>query len=187
MWLLYVGISERVRFGTGARPTWWQASERTSMPTANPQKPATQAKVSAALVECLADLLDLAGNAKLAHWHVRGPTFIALHELFDRFNDTLRDQADRVAERVVFALGGTVIGTARQVAEESRLDDFPATERDCAKLCKALVQGARQVSEGLQEARGVCEDVGDADTANLLQDVALQVEQGAGLIGAHLD
>lgn len=152
----------------------------------NPQKPAAQAKVVAALVECLADLLDLAGNAKLAHWHVRGPNFIALHKLFDEYADTLRDQADRIAERVVFALGGAVIGTARQIAEESRVDDFPADERDANALCMALVMGARQVSEGLQEARGVCEDAGDVVTANLLQDIALLVEQGAGLIGAHL-
>jgi starvation-inducible DNA-binding protein len=152
----------------------------------NPQKAAAQAKVIAALVPCLADLLDLAGNAKLAHWHVRGPTFIALHKLFDDFTGTLRDQADRIAERAVFSLGGQVLGTARQVAEETRLDDFPVEERGADALCKALVDEAREVSAGLQEARGVCEDVGDVDTANLLQDVALQVEQGGGLIAAHL-
>lgn len=152
----------------------------------NPQKPAVQAKVAAALLPCLADLLDLAGHAKLAHWHVRGPNFIALHGLFDTFADTLRAQADRVAERVVFGLGGAVLGTARQVAEESRLDDFPEAERGADALCLALVAGAREVSAGLQEARGVCEDVGDADTANLLQDIALAVEHTAGLIAAHV-
>lgn len=152
----------------------------------NPQKPAAQAKVIAALVPCLADLLDLAGNAKLAHWHIRGPQFIALHKLFDEFHDTLREQADRVAERVAFALGGAVLGTARQVAEESRLDDFPEAERGADALCKALVSGAREVSEGLQEARGACEGAGDDVTANLLQDVAAVIEQAAGLIAAHL-
>lgn len=156
------------------------------MLTPNPQKPATQAKVAAALAPCVADLLDLAGHAKLAHWHVRGPNFIALHELFDDLADVCRAQVDRVAERVVFALGGTVPGTARQVAEESRLDDFPETERGALPLCKALVLGARTASEGLQEARVACEEAGDVDTANLLQDVALAVEQAAGLVAAHL-
>lgn len=152
----------------------------------NPQKPAAQSEVIVALRPCLADLLDLAGNAKLAHWHIRGPQFIALHKLFDDFADTLRAQADRIAERVVLDMGGTVLGTAKQVYEESRPDDFPAEERGGEALCTALVNGAREASAGLQEARGVCEEVGDADTANLLQDVALAVEHGAGLIAAHL-
>ncbi len=156
------------------------------MLTPNPQKPATQAKVAAALAPCVADLLDLAGHAKLAHWHVRGPAFISLHELFDALAKTSRKAADRVAERAVFGLGGTVPGTARQVAEESRLDDFPETERSADPLCKALVLGARTVSEGLQEARVTCEELGDVDTANLLQDVALTLEQSAGLVAAHL-
>jgi len=31
----------------------------------------------------LADAIDLAYQAKQAHWNVKGPSFIALHELFD--------------------------------------------------------------------------------------------------------
>jgi hypothetical protein len=32
----------------------------------------------------LADALDLKSPAKQAHWNVKGPSFIALHELFDQ-------------------------------------------------------------------------------------------------------
>ncbi len=31
----------------------------------------------------LADATDLACQAKQAHWNVKGPNFVALHELFD--------------------------------------------------------------------------------------------------------
>jgi starvation-inducible DNA-binding protein len=32
----------------------------------------------------LADAVDLKSQAKQAHWNVKGPNFIALHELFDQ-------------------------------------------------------------------------------------------------------
>jgi len=44
-------------------------------------------KTRAALVELLnarlADSVDLMHQAKEAHWNVKGPSFIALHKLFD--------------------------------------------------------------------------------------------------------
>ena len=36
------------------------------------------------LNERLADSLDLKSQAKQAHWNVKGMSFIALHELFDK-------------------------------------------------------------------------------------------------------
>jgi len=152
----------------------------------NPQKPATQAKAIAALKPCLVDLLDLAASAKLASWHVRGPLFLVLRKLFSEFSATCCEQADRVAERCVLALGGTVLGTARQIAEESSLDDFPAEERDAAALCAVLTAMTRETSAGIQAARDACTELGDVDTAKMLQGVALAIEHGAGLIAAHV-
>ena len=49
---------------------------------------------------------------KQAHGDVKGPTFIALHELFDKINAAVEHHVDALAERVV-QLGGTAHGTAR--------------------------------------------------------------------------
>ena len=49
----------------------------------------------------LADALDLALQAKQAHWNVKGPSFIALHELFDEVVDEIAEHADDLAERAV--------------------------------------------------------------------------------------
>ncbi len=35
----------------------------------------------------LADSIDLQTQCKQAHWNVKGPDFIALHELFDKINE----------------------------------------------------------------------------------------------------
>src|SRR6266540_3898187 len=49
----------------------------------------------------LADVLDLGLQAKQAHWNVKGPNFIALHELFDKVAEELEEFTDDIAERAV--------------------------------------------------------------------------------------
>lgn len=56
----------------------------------DPQEDAAKEAVIAALLPCLADLLDLAGNAKLAHWNVRGHCFKEIHEALDALVDAAR-------------------------------------------------------------------------------------------------
>ena len=64
----------------------------------------------------LADSIDLKTQAKQAHWNVKGPHFIGLHELFDQVATAVELHVDLIAERVT-ALGGTAMGTARVVAQ----------------------------------------------------------------------
>src|SRR6266850_774686 len=40
---------------------------------------------------CLADAVDLQLHCKHAHWNVKGPNFIALHQLFDQVNESVED------------------------------------------------------------------------------------------------
>jgi starvation-inducible DNA-binding protein len=59
------------------------------------------AEVSAAAVEGLsqrlADVIDLQLQAKHAHWNVKGPSFFALHELFERVAVAVAGHADLIA------------------------------------------------------------------------------------------
>ena len=72
----------------------------------------------------LADAIDLQSQVKQAHWNVKGPNFIALHELFDKISDVVLEQIDEIAERVT-SLGGTAEGTVAVAAKRSKLKNYP--------------------------------------------------------------
>ena len=69
-----------------------------------------RAEIVALLNQRLADAIDLQSQCKHAHWNVKGESFIALHELFDKVNEDVEDYVDLIAERSV-QLGGTADGT----------------------------------------------------------------------------
>src|SRR5256885_8550169 len=92
--------------------------------TKNGLSEATRVKTVELLIARLADAIDLQTQTKHAHWNVKGPHFIALHELFDKVNADVEDYVGLIAERAV-QLGGTVEGTARSVAKRSTLPEYP--------------------------------------------------------------
>src|SRR5258705_598505 len=72
----------------------------------------------------LADVLDLGLQAKQAHWNVKGPHFIGLHELFDKVAEEVDEFTDEIAERAV-ELGGTALGTVEVEGKNSRVPAYP--------------------------------------------------------------
>src|SRR5882762_6584862 len=79
-----------------------------------------RAELNALMNQRLADAIDLQIQMKQAHWNVKGPHFIGLHELFDQVNEAVESYVDLIAERIV-QLGGIAAGTARVAAGRSRL------------------------------------------------------------------
>src|SRR5271165_7288139 len=94
--------------------------------TKNDLSEATRVKAVELLNARLADCTDLQTQTKHAHWNVKGPDFIALHELFDKINEEVEDYVDEIAERAV-QLGGVAEGTARMAAKRSSLSEYPAS------------------------------------------------------------
>src|SRR6476619_856831 len=105
--------------------------------TKNDIPEATRVKAVELLNERLADCIDLQTQTKQAHWNVKGPTFIALHELFDKINEEVEDYMDDIAERAV-QLGGVAEGTARMAAKRSSLVEYPANTVDGRSHVDAL-------------------------------------------------
>ena len=61
----------------------------------------TRGTMIALLNQQLADAIDLGLQAKQAHWNVKGPHFIGLHELFDKVTEELEEFTDDIAERAI--------------------------------------------------------------------------------------
>src|SRR5258706_139600 len=87
----------------------------------------------------LTDAVDLQMQLKQAHWNVKGPHFIGLHELFDKIAEEAEDYVDMIAERIV-QLGGIAEGTVRAAAARSRLDEYPPEIADGAAHVEAVAR-----------------------------------------------
>ncbi len=132
----------------------------------------------------LADALDLDLQAKQAHWNVKGPNFIALHELFDEVVEELAEYADEIAERAV-ELGGTVFGTVRVAAEKSRLPEYPLDISSGREHVTALSGALAKFGKSVRAAIDSAAELGDADTADLFTEVSRGVDKLLWKVEAH--
>jgi DNA-binding ferritin-like protein len=83
---------------------------------------------------------------KQAHWNVKGPHFIGLHELFDQIDEAVESYVDLIAERIV-QLGGIAEGTARSAAARSRLEEYPLAIADGHAHVKRLPRRCRHPAD----------------------------------------
>jgi starvation-inducible DNA-binding protein len=133
----------------------------------------------------LADCIDLQTQCKQAHWNVKGPNFIALHELFDKVNEAVEDYVDDIAERAV-QLGGVAEGTARMVAKRSGLAEYPAKPVDGRSHVEALSSALAAFGKAARQAIEQSNELGDLDTADLFTEVSRGIDKWLWFVEAHL-
>src|SRR5256884_2245270 len=141
-------------------------------------------EISALLNQRLADAVDLQTQMKQAHWNVKGPHFIGLHELFDKIDEAVEGYVDLIAERIV-QLGGIAEGTVRVAAERSRLEEYPLDIADgqahVEAVSKALSTFGHEVRKTIDEA----EELEDADTADIFTEVSRGIDKWLWFVEAH--
>ena len=144
----------------------------------------TRRKLVDLLNQSLADVLDLGLLTKQAHWNVKGPHFIALHELFDKLAGELEEFSDDIAERAV-ALGGVALGTSQIIAKQSRLPAYPTNLTQGGDHIEAVADRLAAFGKTVRAAIDVSTRIGDADTADLFTGVSRAVDKMLWLVEAH--
>ena len=153
--------------------------------THNDLSPNTKTVSMGVLNARLADAIDLALLTKQAHWNIKGPNFIALHEMIDGFRSEIDGHVDTMAERIV-QLGGTALGTTQAVARATTLEPYPTDIHKTYDHLTALIDRYAQVGSALRAAVDETGEAGDADTNDLLIAFSRALDKQLWFLEAHV-
>ncbi len=154
-------------------------------PTKNDLSEVSRGKLVELLNARLADAIDLQTQCKQAHWNVKGPSFIALHELFDKVNEDVEEYVDSIAERVV-QLGGRAEGTARTVAKRSTIGEYAVKSDAGRDHVDALSSALAAFGKSARQAIDQSAELKDADTADIFTEISRGVDKWLWFVEAHL-
>lgn len=142
--------------------------------------------VSIALMNArVADGIDLALLTKQAHWNLKGPQFIAVHEMLDGFRSEIDTYVDTMAERVT-QLGGTALGTTQVVAKATTLKPYPTDIYAIHDHLAALIDRYAAVANTVRADIDKAAEAGDADTADILTETSRGLDKALWFLEAHV-
>jgi starvation-inducible DNA-binding protein len=132
----------------------------------------------------LASAVDLQMQMKQAHWNVKGPNFIGLHELFDKVDEAVESYVDMIAERIV-QLGGIAKGTVRVSAATSTLDEYPLGIADGAAHVNAVSMALASFGNEARNTINEADELDDADSADLFTEISRGIDKWLWFVEAH--
>lgn len=142
-------------------------------------------KMTGLLNKAVIEGIDLAAQIKQAHWTVKGPSFIALHELFDQLRSHVDDYVDSMAERIS-QLGETVHATVQEVAKETTLKAYPLSITDGLEHADYLARGFAALAKRTRASIDAAAEAGDQATADIFTSVTRGLDKDLWFLEAHL-
>jgi len=153
--------------------------------TKNDLSEITRGEVIPTLNARLADSVDLMYQAQQAHWNVKGPSFIALHKLFDEVVAAAKEYMDLLAERVI-QLGGTAKGTIQVATTRTGLKAYPLAPTEELDHVEALSSALAAYGKGVQRAIEQPDELVDKDMADIFTEISRGVDKHLWFVEAHL-
>ena len=132
----------------------------------------------------LADGIDLGLITKQAHWNLKGPQFIGIHLMLDKFRADQDEWVDMMAERIT-QLGGTARGTTQEVTKDTSLPPYPTDIYAIADHVHALIERYAACANAVRQNIDDTDEAGDADTADLLTEVSRGLDKQLWFLEAH--
>jgi len=118
----------------------------------------------------LADAIDLGTRTKHAHWNVKGPNFIALHELFDQLAEHTEEHIDTIAA----------------AARATSLKPYPENLSEGVAHVRALATALAAFGAGVRAAIDAPDTFGDKHSADLFTGMSRAVDKDLWFLEAHL-
>ncbi len=138
------------------------------------------------LNQLLTDTMVLRDLYKKHHWQVTGPTFYALHLLFDKHYKEQAELVDAIAERIQL-LGGISIAMAHDVAERTLIPRPPKGREEVPVQLSRLLHAHEIV---LKEARTMARLAAERDDQGtndlLVSEVIRTNELQAWFVAEHV-
>ncbi|ASQ45336.1 Dps family protein [Legionella clemsonensis] len=116
------------------------------------------------------------------HWHVTGPQFKGMHELFEMQYQELAEAVDAVAERIR-TLGHNTPATFKEFENLKRIKDGDAN-KNANEMVIDLAHDHETLVRDLNQALALAQENKDEGTANLLGDRIAAHEKARWMLNA---
>lgn len=143
-----------------------------------------RAAITTDLQATVVELLELFHESKQAHWNIRGPLYVPLHEQLQANADEYRKYADILAERVL-EIGNPVDGRPAAIAATANLGEFPGGFLSDKQVLILLAQHTDTVAKRVRQRIEHLSKI-DEVTSNKLQDLSYELDKHVWKYRVHM-